>query len=90
MIMPSPRGAAVAAGRVERINAHLCRVQPGADSLDTLAQEIVAVGADVQVDGPPELTEHLHALGRRLLAAGAGGADQRAGGAGIAPNRPSG
>ena len=77
-------------GRVERIDAHRCRVQLGADSLDTLAQEIVALGADVDVDGPPELIEHLHAVSRRLLATGAGGLDQRAGGAGIAPNRPNG
>jgi predicted DNA-binding transcriptional regulator YafY len=77
-------------GRVERIDAYRCRVQLGADSLDTLAQEILAFGADVEVDGPLELIEHLHAVGRRLLAAGAGGPDQRAGGAGIAPSRSNG
>ncbi len=57
---------------MEWIDAYRCRVQLGADSLDTLAQEIVALGADVEVDGPPELIEHLHAVGRRLLATGAG------------------
>jgi hypothetical protein len=38
-------------GRVERIDAFRCRAQLGADSLDTLAQEILAFGADVEVDG---------------------------------------
>jgi hypothetical protein len=31
-------------GRVERIDAYRCRVQLGADSLNTLAQEILAFG----------------------------------------------
>jgi predicted DNA-binding transcriptional regulator YafY len=57
-------------GRVEPLDAHRCRVHLGADSLDALAQDIVALGADVELDGPPELVDHLHAVGRRLLATG--------------------
>jgi predicted DNA-binding transcriptional regulator YafY len=65
-------------GRIERLGRNRCRVHLGADSLDVLAHDIVALGADVEVDGPPELIEHLHAVGRRLLAVGtaSGGAGE--------------
>jgi hypothetical protein len=62
-----------------------CVAQVGADD-----RPVSGNGADVEGDGPPELIEHLHAAGRRLLAAGAAGPDQRAGGAGIAPSRSNG
>jgi predicted DNA-binding transcriptional regulator YafY len=67
-----------------------CLVQLGSDSLHALARDIVALDSDIELDGPPELIEHLHAVGRRLLAAGARDHDQRAGGAGIAPSRSNG
>lgn len=57
-------------GRIERLGKKRCRVLLGADSLDALARDIVALGADIELDGPPELIEHLHAVGRRLLATG--------------------
>ena len=49
-------------------------VTPTADSrdLDWLALRIAMLGADVDVDGPPELIAHLDALGRRLQRAAAG------------------
>ena len=76
--------------RIEPLDADRCHLELGSDSLHALARDIVALDSDIELDGPPELIEHLHAVGRRLLAAGARDHDQRAGGAGIAPSRSNG
>jgi hypothetical protein len=45
-------------------------VRFGSDSLDRVALEIVALGADFTLEGPPELFGHLRAVAERLLRAG--------------------
>ncbi|OZM79394.1 DNA-binding transcriptional regulator [Pseudonocardia sp. MH-G8] len=57
-------------GRVQALDAQRCLVHLGSDSLDRIAQDIVALGPEVEsLDAPEEVREHLHALGRRLLGA---------------------
>ena len=54
-------------GRVEALDEHTCVVRFGADSLDRIALELVALGADFTLDGPPELLDHLRVVAERLL-----------------------
>lgn len=54
-------------GRISAIDEHTCTVRLGADSLDVIAQQLVALGADFTVDGPAELLGYLRTVGRRLL-----------------------
>lgn len=45
-----------------------CRVLLGSDSLDRIAQDVVALGPELEsLDAPAEVRGHLHAVGRRLL-----------------------
>lgn len=53
--------------RVEAVDGRTCVVGFGADSLNTIAVELVALGADFTLDGPPELLDHLREVARRLL-----------------------
>jgi hypothetical protein len=60
-------------GRVQALDAGTSRVNFGSDSLDRIAQDLVALGPDiVRVDAPPEVLAHLHTVGRRLQAAAHG------------------
>lgn len=54
-------------GRVQPVDERSCRVRFGADSLDTIATELVALGAAFTLDeGPTEVLDHVRAVGRRL------------------------
>ena len=61
------------AGIVEVVDAQTCVLRTGARSLDNLAYHLVGLGLDFTIDDPPELVDHVRAVGDRLLrAAGAG------------------
>ncbi|MFF5211616.1 hypothetical protein [Streptosporangium sp. NPDC000396] len=49
------------------MDEHTCVVRFGADSLDRIALELVALGTDFTLDGPPELLDHLRVVAERLL-----------------------
>ncbi|MFG2819342.1 helix-turn-helix transcriptional regulator [Kitasatospora sp. NPDC048365] len=55
-----------AAGELEPIDAHSCRLRTRADSLDWLAVRLATVGCDFEVHEPPELRDHLRALATRI------------------------
>jgi predicted DNA-binding transcriptional regulator YafY len=52
-------------GTVEALDDETSRLLTGADSLDTLAVYLGMLGFDFAVDSPPELVEHIRALGER-------------------------
>jgi predicted DNA-binding transcriptional regulator YafY len=56
-------------GAVEAIDAGSCTYRTGDDDLRWLALRIAMLGVDFEVHEPPELTEHLQELGRRLTRA---------------------
>jgi predicted DNA-binding transcriptional regulator YafY len=57
---------------LEAINEHTCLMTTGAERLDALAVHLGVMGFDFDVLEPPELREHLRAMGARLVrAAGA-------------------
>jgi predicted DNA-binding transcriptional regulator YafY len=53
-------------GTVEPIDGHTCEYRTGDDDLGWLAVRIAMLGVDFDVHEPPELVEHLRALGERL------------------------
>jgi predicted DNA-binding transcriptional regulator YafY len=53
-------------GAVEEVDARTCEYRTGDDDLDWLAMRVAMLGVDFEVHEPPELSEHLRALGRRL------------------------
>ena len=53
-------------GTIEPIDAHTCRFTAGDDDLGWLAMRVAMLGVDFDVQEPPELIEHLRALGSRL------------------------
>jgi predicted DNA-binding transcriptional regulator YafY len=53
-------------GTFEPIDADNCEYRAGDDDLGWLAMRIAMLGVDVEVHEPPELIEHLRAMGRRL------------------------
>ena len=53
-------------GTLEPIDETSCEYRTGDDDLNWLAVRITMLGVDLEVHEPPELTEHLHALGERL------------------------
>lgn len=55
-------------GRVVPVDAGSCTVDLAADSLDTIAGHVAAFGAPFTVDAAADVRDHLHELGRRLLA----------------------
>jgi predicted DNA-binding transcriptional regulator YafY len=60
-------------GTVEPIDDRTCEYRTGDYDLDWLAVRVVMLGVDFDVQGPPELVEHLEVLARRLgRATGAG------------------
>jgi predicted DNA-binding transcriptional regulator YafY len=72
--VPAPAAAVTARlpgvipGRVTPLDAETTVVRLGSDSLDRLAQDVVALGPDATVHAPGEVVDHLRAVGRRLLA----------------------
>lgn len=54
--------------RVTPVDAGSCRVDLAADALDTIAGHVAAFAAPFTLEAPAEVRDHLHALGRRLLA----------------------
>jgi predicted DNA-binding transcriptional regulator YafY len=54
-------------GRVQAIDEHTCTVTLGADRLDLVLADLVALGADFTLDADGELREQVRAAGRRLL-----------------------
>jgi predicted DNA-binding transcriptional regulator YafY len=61
--------APLAWGTIEPIDDRRCEYRTGDDNLDWLALRIAMLGVDFDVHEPPELTDHLRALGRRLARA---------------------
>jgi len=57
------------AGAIEPIDAATCEFRAGDDDLRWLAMRIAMLGVDFEVHEPPELVEHLRALGERLTRA---------------------
>ena len=53
-------------GPVEPIDERTCEYRTGDDDLDWLALRIAMFGVDFDVHEPPELAEHLRAMGQRL------------------------
>ncbi|GII28188.1 helix-turn-helix transcriptional regulator [Planotetraspora mira] len=67
-----------AAGDVEPIDRHCCRLRGRADTLEWLAARLLMLGCEVEVHDPPELVAYLRELGARAVrAAGAGPASPR-------------
>lgn len=64
-------------GTIDPIDDRSCEYRTGDDDLDWLALRVAMLGVDFDVHEPPELVEHLLALGRRLERAA--GSRQRAG-----------
>ncbi len=56
-------------GTIEPVDAHTCEYRTGDDDLGRLALRIAMLGFDFEVHEPPELAEHLRALGARLESA---------------------
>jgi predicted DNA-binding transcriptional regulator YafY len=61
-------------GKVTPVDAASCTVALRGDTIESILADVAAFGADFTLDGPPELLEQVHALGRRLFAAGPPGA----------------
>jgi predicted DNA-binding transcriptional regulator YafY len=53
--------------RIQPIDENSCRVALGADSLDRLARDVVALGPGTKLDASPEVLAHLRDVGRWLL-----------------------
>jgi predicted DNA-binding transcriptional regulator YafY len=53
-------------GVVEPIDDHTCEYRTGDDDLDWLALRIAMFGVDFEVHEPPELSDHLRTMARRL------------------------
>jgi predicted DNA-binding transcriptional regulator YafY len=53
-------------GTVEPIDDATCRFVTSDDNLDWLAMRIAMLGCDFEVHGPPELVDHLSAMGERI------------------------
>ncbi|MFL5911279.1 MAG: WYL domain-containing protein, partial [Gaiellaceae bacterium] len=56
-------------GTIEAIDAHTCEYRTSDDNLRWLAWRIAMLEVDFEVHEPPELLEHLRALGSRLTRA---------------------
>ena len=60
-------------GAIEPIDAERCEYRTSDDDVEWLALRVAMLGADVDVDGPPELLAQLDTLGRRLTRAARAG-----------------
>ncbi|MEN3538560.1 WYL domain-containing protein [Microbispora sp. ZYX-F-249] len=58
-----------AAGNVEPIDDHSCRLRGPADTLEWLASRLLLLGCEFEVHEPPELRAHLRALAARAARA---------------------
>jgi WYL domain len=59
-----------AMGTVEPIDEHHCEFRTGADTLRVLATYLALLDVDFDVLDPPELVDHVRAVGERYLRAG--------------------
>jgi predicted DNA-binding transcriptional regulator YafY len=59
-------------GTVTPVDEHSCEFRTGDDNLEWLAARLTMLRVDFDVHEPPELVEHLAALGRRLARAAQG------------------
>ena len=57
-------------GEIEPVDDHTCVVRLRTDSVDLITQHLAAWGADFILEGPQEVLDHLHAVGRRLIEVG--------------------
>jgi predicted DNA-binding transcriptional regulator YafY len=64
-----------AAADLEPVDDRTCRWHARADTLEWLAFRLTALGCDFEVHDPPELVDHLRALGDRITRAVSAGAD---------------
>jgi predicted DNA-binding transcriptional regulator YafY len=62
-----------AVGVIEAIDERSCLLATGADTVETVAVLLGLLDADFEVDGPPELLEHLDVLAERYGRARRGG-----------------
>jgi len=53
--------------RIEPVDDGTCVIRFGADDLNTIVTELVALDADFTLDGPPELLDRLRVTAERLL-----------------------
>jgi len=60
------------AGLVEAVEANVCLLTTGSDSLGALTAHLLLLGADFEVLEPPELIEHVRAAADRLHRAAPG------------------
>jgi predicted DNA-binding transcriptional regulator YafY len=74
-------------GTVRPIDERTCEYRTGDDDLRWLALRIAMLGVDFEVEGPPELSQHLRILSERLRRGSAG---TRRGSAGARRATPSG
>ncbi|MEV4459897.1 WYL domain-containing protein [Microbispora sp. NPDC049633] len=58
-----------AAGDVEPIDEHSCRLRGPADTLEWLASRLLLLGCEFEVHEPPELRAYLRVLGARAARA---------------------
>lgn len=56
-------------GDVVPVDARTCRVRSHSDTLDWIAFRLVQLGCEFEVHSPPELRDHLRALGERVIRA---------------------
>jgi predicted DNA-binding transcriptional regulator YafY len=56
-------------GSIKPLDTHRCEYRTGDDDLRWLALRIATLGVDFEVQEPPELLEHLRALGARIARA---------------------
>ncbi|CAN5514826.1 YafY family protein [soil metagenome] len=54
---------------VEAVDDASCRLRMAADNIEWLALRLAMLGVDLTVESPPELLDHLHALGARMTRA---------------------
>lgn len=54
------------AGDLRAVGADQCRLETRAHSLEALAAHLALVGEDFEIEGPPELFDHVRKLGNRL------------------------
>ena len=67
-------------GPFEPIDATRCAYRTGDDNLDWLAARLAMLGVDFDLDGSPEVAEHLVTLGKRLGRVGQAGRTSTAAG----------
>ena len=54
------------AGYLRAVGKDKCRLETGAHSLDAIAVHVAAIGEDFEIEGPPELVDHVRKLANRL------------------------